>query len=174
MWLTVRLLLIMSILMDLETKYIDYTVVFVHAPIDCLVYNMLKYPKASLWTFREWHRNSRKACPRNFFIHTRKQLQKLGFVLLDSNPFLFISPDVICLLYVDDALLFYKDAADLNNLTKQMKDIDIQFMEEEDVASFLGVHIDQNNDDTINLTQKGLAERIVSAQCILMTQVYFQ
>jgi hypothetical protein len=38
MWLTVRLLLIMSILLELETTQIDYTAVFVHADIDCLVY----------------------------------------------------------------------------------------------------------------------------------------
>ena len=38
MWLTARLLLIMSILMDLETKQIDYTAAFIHAPIYCLVY----------------------------------------------------------------------------------------------------------------------------------------
>jgi hypothetical protein len=38
MWLTVRLLFIMSILFELETTQIDYTAAFVHADIDCLVY----------------------------------------------------------------------------------------------------------------------------------------
>ena len=39
MWLTLRLLLlVMSILMDIETKEIDYTAAFVHARIDCLVF----------------------------------------------------------------------------------------------------------------------------------------
>jgi hypothetical protein len=38
MWLTVHLLLIMSILLELETTQIDYTAAFVHADIDCLVY----------------------------------------------------------------------------------------------------------------------------------------
>jgi len=33
----------MSILMDLDTKQIDYTAAFVHAPIDCLVF--VKMPK---------------------------------------------------------------------------------------------------------------------------------
>ena len=39
----------------------------------------------------------------------------------------------------------------------------IQFREEEDVAGFLGVHIDRKEDGTIHLTQRGLAERIVTA-----------
>ena len=38
MWMTVRLLLVMSILLNLDTTQIDYTAAFVHAPIDCLVY----------------------------------------------------------------------------------------------------------------------------------------
>ena len=38
MWMSVRLLLVMSILLNLETSQIDYTAAFVHAPIDCLVY----------------------------------------------------------------------------------------------------------------------------------------
>jgi hypothetical protein len=38
MWLTVCLLLIMSILLELETTQIDYTAAFVHADIDCLVH----------------------------------------------------------------------------------------------------------------------------------------
>ena len=38
MWMSVRLLLVMSILLNLETNQIDYTAAFVHAPIDCLVY----------------------------------------------------------------------------------------------------------------------------------------
>ena len=50
--------------------------------------------------------------PRNFFLHTKSQLtQKLGFTASDADPCLFISTDVICLIYVDDALLFYKDSA---------------------------------------------------------------
>jgi Reverse transcriptase (RNA-dependent DNA polymerase) len=33
-WITVRLMLVLSILLDLSTKQIDYTAAFVHAPID--------------------------------------------------------------------------------------------------------------------------------------------
>ena len=38
MWMSVRLLLVMSFLLNLETSQIDYTATFVHIPIDCLVY----------------------------------------------------------------------------------------------------------------------------------------
>jgi hypothetical protein len=166
MWLTVRMLLIMSILMDLETKQIDYTAAFVHAPIDCVVY--VDMPRGFETPGMVWKLNRSlyglAQSPRNFFIHTKTQLtQKLGFTQSVADPCLFISRDVICLIYVDDALLFYKNKSAVDRLTDKMTAENIQFREEEDVAGFLGVHIDRKDDGTIHLTQKGLAERIVSA-----------
>ena len=165
MWLTVRLLLVMSILMDLDTKQIDYTAAFVHAPIDCLVYVEMP-PRFSLpgkvWKLKK-SLYGLKNSPRNFFLHTKGKLEKLGFVQSNADPCLFISKDVICLIYVDDALFFYKDAAAIDRLTQAMKKDNILFREEDSVAGYLGVHIDRKDDGSIHLTQKGLAERIVEA-----------
>ena len=166
MWLTVRLLLIMSILMKLETKQIDYTAAFIHAPIDCLVY--VECPRGfevpgMVWELKKSLYGLAQS-PRNFFLHTKDQLEnKLGFVQSEADPCLFISKDVICLIYVDDALLFYKDQSAVTNLTDKMTEQQIEFREEEDVAGFLGVNITRKDDGTIHLTQQGLAERIVSA-----------
>ena len=44
-----------------------------------------------------------------------------------------------------------------------MKDDDITFREEDSVDGFLGVLIDQKEDSSIHLTQKGLTERIIEA-----------
>ena len=170
MWLTVRLLLIMSILMNLETKQIDYTAAFVHAPIDCTVYVDMPLGFAiegHVWRLKKSLYGLAQS-PRNFFLHTRNQLvNKLGFQQTDADPCLFVSDSVICLIYVDDALLFYRDSAAVDQLTSRMEAENIQFREEEDVAGFLGVHIDHQVDEhgtkTIHLTQKGLTERIVAA-----------
>ena len=165
MWLTVRLLLIMSILMDLDTKQIDYTAAFVHAPIDCLVF--VEMPKGFVLPGMVW--KLRKSLyglsqsPRNFFLYTKGKLEKLGFTQSDADPCLFISRDVICLIYVDDALLFYKDAAAVDRLTRAMENDDMLFREEATVAGFLGVHIDRKDDGSIHLTQSGLAKTIVEA-----------
>ena len=166
MWVTVRLLLIMSIIMDLDTKQIDYTAAFVHAPIDCVVY--VECPKGFEVKGMVWKLNKSlyglAQSPRNFFLHTKAQLtERLGFVQSEADPCLFISRDVICLIYVDDALLFYKNKAAVERLTTLMTKEKIHFREEEDVAGFLGVHIKHESDGSIHLTQRGLAERIVSA-----------
>jgi hypothetical protein len=72
---------------------------------------------------------------------------------------------VICLVYVDDTLLFARDMADIDEVLRKLVDEQGMALEvEDDVAGFLGVHIhrDEKN-NTITLTQKGLIDRIVEA-----------
>jgi hypothetical protein len=165
MWLTVRLLLIMSILLELETTQIDYTAAFVHADIDCLVYVAMPPGfgiPGQVWKLRKSLYGLAQS-PRNYFLYTRDKLIKMGFVQSEADPCLFISNDIICLIYVDDALLFYKDKESINALVNKMKQEGMLFREEESVAGYLGVHIDRRDDGTIHLTQKGLADKIVDS-----------
>jgi hypothetical protein len=84
----------------------------------------------------------------------------MGFVQSEADPCLFISSDIICLIYVDDALLFYKNKTSIDVLTNKMKQEGMLFREEESVAGYHGVHIDRKDDGTIHLTQKELADKI--------------
>jgi hypothetical protein len=101
--------------------------------------------------------------PQNYFLYTRDKLIKMGFVQSEADPCVFISSDIICLIYVDDALLFYKDKTSIATLVSKMKQEGMLFQEEESVAGYLGVHIDRKDDGTIHLTQKGLVEKIVDS-----------
>jgi hypothetical protein len=165
MWLTVRLLLIMSILLELETTQIDYTAAFVHADIDCLVYVAMPPGfglPGQVWKLRKSLYGLAQS-PRNYFLYTKDKLLSMGFVQSEADPCLFISADIICLIYVDDALLFYKDKQSIITLTDKMKSQGMLFREEESVAGYLGVHIDRRDNGTIHLTQKGLADKIVDS-----------
>ena len=165
-WMTVRLVLIMTILLNLENKQIDYTAAFLQAPIDHDVY--VDMPKLFSVTGKVWKLQRAiyglKDAPRAYFLHTKNKLEELGFRQSDADPCLFISPTVICLIYVDDALFVYKSPEEVNILTTRMKEIGLLFEEESDVAGYLGVLIDRDPDnDTITLRQSGLAQRIVEA-----------
>ena len=122
-WTTVRLMLILSLVLGLATRQVDYTAAFLHAPID-------EDPDLELMTQEERRRSGvfvempkgfsepgkvlklkkslygLKQAPRNFFQHLKGKLEKIGFVSSDSDPCLFISDRVICIVYVDDTLLF--------------------------------------------------------------------
>ena len=169
MWMSVRLLLVMSILFNLETSQIDYTTAFVHAPIDCLVY------VEALIGFRTqfgdadcvWRLNKSLyglyQSPQNYFLYTKAKLELMGFTQSIADPCVFMSADVLCLIYVDAALLFYKNKAAMESLKQRMRNNGMLFRDEDSVAGYLGVHIDRRKDSTIHLTQKGLASRIVEA-----------
>ena len=99
--------------------------------------------------------------PRNFYQYNAKKLDSIGFKPSETDLCLFIRDDAIILIYVDDALVFFRNKEAADNLFTQMRDIDLHFEEEDSVAGFLGVHIDRREDGSILLSQKGLTERII-------------
>ena len=179
-WQTVRIMLVLSIILGLKTKQVDYTAAFVQAPID-------KDPNWNQMTEEERRRsgvylemprgfkeNGRvlklnqslyglKQSPRNFFLHLKENLEKVGLKQCESDPCLFISKKVVCLVYVDDTLFYAKDQADIDAVINDLRKCEMDLEEEDDVAGFLGIHINRKNDGTIELTQTGLIDRIVSA-----------
>lgn len=70
---------------------------------------------------------------------------------------------MICLIYVDDALLVYRDPEAVDTLTRGMKRAGMLFNVESDVAGYLGVLIERRNDSSIVMRQEGLTKRIVEA-----------
>ena len=176
-WMTVQLLLILSIISNLHTKQVDYTTAFVHALIDqdpnwesltdeektkSGVYlhmprgfsqpgKVLKLKK-SLYGLHQ--------SPHNFFLHLKEKLEAVGFNSNEAiDPCLFISNKVICLVYVDDTLFFSPKAEYIEEAIKGLEAQGLELEAEDDVAGFLGVHIDRTRQDgTIHLTQSGLAK----------------
>ncbi len=80
-----------------------------------------------------------------------------------ADQCLFISGTVVCLVYVDDTLLYVEDMEDINVAIKAIEDAGMHLEVEDDVAGFLGVLIDLKNDGTIHMTQTGLTDRIIKA-----------
>ena len=181
-WTTVRLMLILSIILGLSTKQVDYTAAFVHAPID-------KDPDWDNLTIEEQERSGvylemprgfsqpgkvlklkrslygLKQSPRNFFQHLKGKLEDIGFESADEvDPCLFISDKVICLVYVDDTLFYSPKPEYIDEVIQKLKDKEMDLEAEDSVAGFLGVHIEHNEKDgTIKLTQEGLSKRIIEA-----------
>jgi Reverse transcriptase (RNA-dependent DNA polymerase) len=85
--------------------------------------------------------------------------------MIDVDPCLFILDKVICLVYVDDTLLYARDMKDIDDVIRKLADEHKMTLEvEDDVTRFLGVHIDRNKETgEVTLTQKGLIDRILEA-----------
>jgi hypothetical protein len=52
-----------------------------------------------------------------------------------------MSEKVVCLVYVDDTLFYAQDQSDIDDVITNLK-TEMEVEEEDDVAGFLGVHID--------------------------------
>jgi hypothetical protein len=122
-WETIRLMLIVSIIFDLATLQVGYTAAFVHADID-------KPPDWETMTKLEKERSGvniekprgfgedgkvlklkkslygLKQFPRNFFLHLKGKLEKVGFTQSENDPSLFMNDKVKCIVYVDDTLFY--------------------------------------------------------------------
>ena len=182
-WTTVRLMLILSIVLNLATVQVDYTAAFLHAPID-------RDPNWNSMTRQERERSGvyvemprgfgqdgkvlklirslygLKQAPRNFFLHFKGQLERVGFVSQDAvDPCLFISERVIAVVYVDDILFYSPKREYIDEILDKLKSDEHAELEVEgSVAGFLGVHIERDDSNgTIKLTQKGLTKRILEA-----------
>lgn len=181
-WTTVRLLLILSVVLGLATKQVDYTAAFIHAPID-------KDPNWDSLSPEEQRRQGvyvamprgftkpgkvlklkkslygLKQAPRNFFQHLKGKLEGIGFTsATDVDPCLFISEKVICLVYVDDTLFYSPKEEYIQEVIEKLRMNEMELEVEDSVAGFLGVHLERCDDQgRIKLTQVGLTKRIVEA-----------
>jgi hypothetical protein len=170
----------MSIIFDLATLQVYYTAAFVHAYID-------KHPNWETMTELEKERSGvyiempcefgedgkvlklkkslygLKQSPRNFFLHLKEKLEKLGFTQSENDPCLFMNDKVICIVYVDDILFYSPKESYIQEVIEALKKENMELEVESDVAGFLGVLITKKPDGTIHLTQTGLIQRILAA-----------
>jgi hypothetical protein len=96
-WQTIRIMLILSILLDLQTVQLDYTADFLHADIDKDPNwaNMSEAEREKIGVYLEMPRGFRDEgkvlrlrknlygltqAPRNFFLHLKGKLEKIDFV----------------------------------------------------------------------------------------------
>ncbi len=174
-WSTVRLLLILTVILDLKTKQIDYTLAFIHAKSKPGVFIEMPRGYEREGHVLELKRNlygSRDA-PKNFYYHLKNQLELRGFKSSASDPGLFINEETGCLIvcYCDDCIFFHRDEKEVDKVIDSLKKPDKKDKRlekfllnvEEDYAGFLGIDIKKHKDGSIELVQLGLIDRILTA-----------
>ena len=145
---------------------VDYTSALLHADIDQEVFIEMprgyKDPGKVLKLKKSLY--GLKQSPRNFFLHLKSKLESLDFIQSSADLCLFIRSDMICLVYVYDCLFFAPDDSKFGYMLSKLRKAGRTLEKEDNVAGFLGVHLNvDHTDGTIELTQVGLIDRIVSA-----------
>jgi hypothetical protein len=164
------MMLIMSSILNLKTRQVDYTQAFPQATLDDPVF--MQIPQG--WYVKEdnlyQHSNPKhndtthymrlkrnlygcKQAARNWFQHLTKGLLQLGFVQSRTDSCLFLRHDCILVVYVDDCLIF----AEINTLSASYL-----LQDERDVNAFLGIKINKvTTKKIITLTQPSLIQQIL-------------
>ncbi len=175
-WTTVRLMLILSIILEWKSVQVDYTSAFCQAKIKEEIF--VTQPRG--WQqlnrmglkepFKEGHVMKLERClyglkqsPKNWYLHLKERLESVGFKQSQCDPCLFYQKNIICLCYVDDCIFFSTEENKLMQIVNDIKDAELDLNVEDDVAGFLGVLLTRNEDGTISLTQTGLIDRILEA-----------
>ena len=127
-WSTVRLLLIISIILDLETKQVDFTLAFVQAKAEPGTYIEMPRMFEKEGFILELKRNlyGQREAPIKFYEHLKDGLAKRGFESSQFDPCLFKSQDVMILTYVDDCIFFSRKEEHIDSIIGLLKDGKLQ------------------------------------------------
>ncbi len=80
------------------------------------------------------------------------------------DPCLFVGTKVICIVYVDDIIFWSKDTEDINSSTMQLRELGVDFEQEDNAAGFLGVMLEWDPETgLLEMKQTGLIKRVIKA-----------
>ena len=169
-WSSVRLCFILSTILGLASRQVDYTNAFVQAKVKSDMFVELPKgfdPPSENNVVLRLNKNlygSRDA-PLAWFETLRASLIKRGFKPSDVDPCLFIHKDMLVLCFVDDLIYVGPDVVKIDAMIANLGE-EYQLTVEEDISSFLGIQIDILSDKALLLTQSGLTNRVLDT-CLM-------
>jgi hypothetical protein len=170
MWSIVRLIMILSLLSDLHTKQVDYVQAYTQADQDAEIYmniprgfhvvdGKLKFNMDSPTDHEKAHclklkKNAYglKQGGRLFWKKLRDGLIQRGFVQSQIDQCILLRGDYIIVTYVDDCLFFAKDPKTIEEVVASLRK-EFVLTDEGYVGNFLGIKVERQKNESINLTQ---------------------
>ena len=171
-WLSVRTLLIVSILNDLDARSIDFTLAFPQADLDVDVFMELPVgfdhegSKGKYVIKLNKSLYGLKQAAHNWFQLLKSGLEARGYEQQsETDQCVFLGKNSIVLVYVDDCIIFSKKGSGIaNKLISSLKDghENFKFTDEGDISTYLGVDVKRHKDGKIELTQSHLIDRFLA------------
>jgi hypothetical protein len=169
-WSSVRLCFILSVILDLSSRQVDYTNAFGQANVKTPMF--VELPKGynskvdgdCVLKLNKNLYGSRDA-PLAWFETLTASLVAEGFKPSDIDPCLFIHKDMLILCFVDDLIYLGQDITLIDAMIAKLG-ASFTLTVEEDLSSFLGIQITHLADRSMKLTQSGLTTRILDT-CLM-------
>ena len=172
-WTTFRLIFILEVLLGLKSKQGDVTCAFLHANLapDETVYvdmplgfnTKSKNGKRQVLKLNKTLYGLRQS-PRAFWKYISKKLELCGLKQSKFDPCLFIGPDVMCIVYVDDLIFWSCNITNIDRVAMELCKLGVALEQEDDAAGFLGVKLDRDSSTgLLKMKQTGLINGVVEA-----------
>ena len=173
-WSTVRLVLILTVILDIQTCHIDFSNAFTQAELTTPAF--IELPKGFLPLegtrankVLKLKRNLYGSCfgPALWYKKLRVGLEARGFKPSERDPCLFLSPDIMVMIYVDDVVFVSRSTKKIDAIIKSFVDegdcYEWEMTKEGDLKEFLGIDIHHNDKGHWKLTQTGLIKKVLEA-----------
>ena len=165
-WSTVRLFLILSLILDWYTCSIDFSIAFVQVSLAKSVW--LHIPRG----FQSGRKGKTilrlnksiyglSVAPKLWYEHLFKALKEDGFTVSKLDPCLLFKKDMMLVVYVDDVGISAKRKEDVDAMVQRLKKKGFELTREGSFSEFLGIKFEKLADGSINMTQKGLINKII-------------
>eukprot|EP00957_Ditylum_brightwellii_P149685 11398678-Ditylum_brightwellii.AAC.1 len=165
LWNTVFTVMTLAVNLGLQSRQVDYTNAFVQAtlPSGEEVYMSLprgyEEPGKVLKLTKTVYGLAQVLLA--WFTMLKQGLEATGFKPSDMDPCLFISDMVICVVYMDNCLMFSRNLEDIDQAIQAMMDKGFELRIEDDAAGFLGIKLERQDDGSIELKQSALIQHII-------------
>ncbi len=176
-WICVRFLLIVSEILQLDTRAIDFVLAFSQADLNVPVYMYLPAGmvigrvadgQSSLYVLKLCKSlYGLKQASANWHELLKSSLTSRGFKESVADPCVFIRKDMIILVYMDDCILISKERSSIDAFITSLKNgpENFVFTDKGELKRYLGVEISPLPDGSsgFSMTQPFLIEQILKA-----------
>ena len=164
---SIRLFLAWSLMLDWHTCTIDFSNAFIQADIDEPTFIHLPRGFSSKDTKTCLHLKKSiyglSVAPRLWFLHLMKALKEEGLVQSKHDPCLLFRKDLIVIVYVDDLGIQAPSETIVDDLINNLLSKGFQLTREGTFSEYLGIQYQRSDDDSVNMIQTGLIQKILEA-----------
>ena len=169
-WSSIRVFLVLSVTLKWHTCTIDFSNAFIQAKLDAPVWIHLPCVFKSEHGYKKTCLCLRKSlygvlvAPRLWSQHLPSALKKEGFVASNYDSCLLIKPNMLIVLYVNDAGVCTKNEHNINGLICRLTKCGFELTCKGSFSEFLGIKfVHDKENGTITAMQQGLIKKTLVA-----------
>ena len=166
-WSTIRTVMILALKLGWCSAQCDITAAFIHSTLPSNEVIYVHQPRGFNTNPNHVLRLNKTLyglcqSPRHFFTYLTERLVKQGLTQSSLDPCLFLAPDLMVIVYVDDLLVYANTNEVIDKFVCNMQTEEVALRREGTAEGYLGVDIRRDN-SSVHLTQSGLTKRIITA-----------